>query len=48
MPGRNPGDGEVTDSIRHTVEERYPGGCWVWAMFPSLVGMTEIQTIPSG
>jgi hypothetical protein len=21
---------QAIDSIRHTVEERYPGGCWVW------------------
>ena len=30
---------QVTDSVRHTVEERYPGGCWVW--IPASAGMTE-------
>jgi hypothetical protein len=30
---------QVTDSVRHTVEKRYPGGYWVW--IPVCTGMTD-------
>jgi len=30
---------QVTDNVRHTDEERYPGECWVW--IPASAGMTE-------
>jgi hypothetical protein len=30
---------QVTDSVRHTVEKRYPGGWWDW--IPACAGMTE-------
>jgi hypothetical protein len=30
---------QVTDSVRYTVEKRYPGGWWVW--IPDFTGMTE-------
>jgi len=36
---------QVTDSARHTVEKRYPGGCWVW--MPGYTGMTEFRCAES-